>query len=102
MTDILVAKMAVSRITNRILRSYGQCACSSSTRSTAPAPLLERIVNRQRVVPHETIRTLCTSMAAAKERFHIVYGRPTVSERADSLHIKIVRQRLCDISRRYD
>lgn len=41
----------------------------------AAALLFKRIINRQSVVPHKTISAICSSVGAAKERFHIVDAR---------------------------
>jgi hypothetical protein len=39
------------------------------------APFFEGIIDRQRVVPHETIWAICTNVAAAKQSFHVMYRR---------------------------
>jgi hypothetical protein len=59
---------------------------------TAAAPVLKWIVNRQRVIQHETIRAISATVAVAKKSFHIMHRRATASERTDSARVKIVRQ----------
>src|SRR5205807_8943435 len=47
--------------------------------SSVAASLLEWIINRQRIGPHETVRAVCASVAASKESFHIIHGRAAAS-----------------------
>ena len=94
-------KRVARKIASRMLRFHGHWARSFSVRiSTAAAPLLKGVVNRQCVIPHKTIRAIGASVTAAKHRLHVLRSRSALSERPDSAHIKIVRQRLRDVSRR--
>jgi hypothetical protein len=52
-----------------MLRFLVHCALTA-----AAAMFLKWIINRQRVVPHETALAICASVRAAKERFHIMHG----------------------------
>ena len=76
--------------TNRLLcplssADFWSIACAENSASyrdwvsPVAASLLEWIINRQRIVPHETVRAICTSVAASKKSFYIIDGRVSVS-----------------------
>lgn len=57
----------------------------------AAAKILERVVNRQRVIVNETVRTLGDTVSVTKKSLHIMGGRTAASQRSDLARIKIVR-----------
>src|SRR6266566_6704018 len=64
---------------------------SAPPNSTPPAAeVFERVVNRQRVIVNETVRTLCDAVSSTKKSFYIMDGRTATSQRSNSARIKIV------------
>ena len=75
--------------TNRLLcplssADFWSIACAENSASyrdwvsPVAASLLEWIINRQRIVPHETVRAICTSVAASKKSFYIIDGHAQI------------------------
>ena len=52
----------------------------TSAVSIVAALFFKGIINRQRVVPHKTIRAVCPNMAAAKKSFYLMHGGATASQ----------------------
>src|SRR2546421_3962164 len=91
--ETLAPKTVARKIAARMLLFHGYWARSFSVRiSTAAAPVFKWIVNWQRVIPHKSIGAIGTTVSATEHCLHISGRRATDGERADSAHIKIVRQ----------
>src|SRR4030095_13205649 len=98
--ETLAPKRVARKIAARMLRFHRHWARSFSVRiSSAAAPVLERIIYLNRVVPHKTIRAIGASMTATKHRLHVLRVRATASQRADSAPIEIIRQTTHDVRR---
>jgi hypothetical protein len=61
--------------TGLLARPFPRCRMNSAV----AAPVLEWIINRQRVIPHKTVRAICPTVAMAKESFDVTRGRTATS-----------------------
>src|SRR6516162_5048975 len=100
--ELLAAKSVARKIATRMLRISADMLARRPCILTATASLLEWVINGQRIVQNKTIRAICAGVAASQKSLHIIHPRAAASQEADSAHIKIVWQLLCNVSRRLD